>query len=91
MATSITNTISYEGQRAAEILFDPLVGPSAQLSDFTILPTVTRKIQVPEIAGLTGGARDGASCNTTTVGSVTTYCMELSLLCRQLPSFLLRC
>lgn len=71
MATSITNTISYEGQRAAEILFDPLVGPSAQLSDFTILPTVTRKIQVPEIAGLTGGARDGASCNTTTVGSVT--------------------
>jgi len=71
MATSITNSISYEGEKAREILFDPLVAPSAMLSDFTVLPTVTRKIQVPEIAGLTGTARDGASCNTTTVGSVT--------------------
>ena len=71
MATTINNTISYEGEVAQEILFDPLVGPSARLSDFTIIPSVTRKVQVPEIAGLTGAARDGASCNTTTVGSVT--------------------
>lgn len=71
MATSQTNSIAYEGAQATEILFDPLVNPSVELNAFTVIQDVTGKTQIPEIAGLQKTARDGASCATTTVGSVT--------------------
>lgn len=69
--STVTNSITYSGNQATELLLTPLVERAVGISDFRVIFDVTGKTRVPTLAGLQETARDGSSCSTTEVGAVT--------------------